>query len=185
MKTGIRIADAMSATPVVIPGTTTIFECAQLMMKRKVGSLLVAKDAKLEGILTEKDLVHFLAKGLDPQVMKVKEVMTKKIQTIGPEEDLYNALIRMKKEKVRRLPVIHKDTLVGMLTLNDVLKLQPALFDVMVESKSIRSLAKKEKYVEGGCEVCENFERLYEVDDQYMCAECKEEHLAKSASEEE
>lgn len=185
MKTGIRIADAMSVQPVVIPGTTTILDCAKLMVKKRVGSLLIVKESSLEGIFTEKDLVHFLAKGLDPEVIKVKEAMSKKIHTIEPEEDLYDALIQMKKEKVRRLPVVHKNKLVGMLTLNDILKLQPALFDLMMESKSIRLQAKKEKYVEGGCEVCENFGHLYEVDDQFMCAECKEEHIAKSDSEED
>ncbi len=184
MKTGIRVADAMSLRPVVISGTITIFECAKLMVKRRVGSLLIVKDSNLEGILTEKDLVHLLAKGLDPKFIKVKEIMIKKIRTIGPDEDLYDALTLMKNEKVRRLPVINKKKLVGMLTLNDILKLQPALFDLMVESKNIHPQNKKGKYVEGGCEVCENFERLYEVDDQYMCENCKEEHFAKLDSEE-
>ena len=174
MKTGIHVADAMTVNPVVISGAKTILESAKIMVKKRVGSLLIIKEEILEGIITEKDLVHFLAKGLDPKTTKVREVMTKKILTISPEEDLYNALLRMKKEKIRRLPVINKKKLVGMLTLNDILKLQPALFDLMVEKGNIRLEKKKEKYVEGSCEVCENFERLYEVDDQYMCAECRE-----------
>lgn len=180
MKTGIHVVEAMSVHPVVIPGTKTILECAKLMMKKRVGSLLIAREAQLEGILTEKDMVHFLAKGLDPKVLKVKEIMTRKIYTISPEEDLYDALLRMRKYKVRRLPVLQNKKLIGMLTLNDIFKLQPALFDLVLEHKHIRALDSKEKYVEGNCEVCENFGRLYEVDDQYMCSECKEEHLANS-----
>lgn len=184
MKTGIRVADAMSGKPVTISVTTSILDCAKIMMKRRVGSLLIVKEGRLEGILTEKDLVYFLAKGLDPQKIKAKEIMTKKIHNISPEEDLYDALIRMKREKVRRLPVLTKNKLVGMLTLNDILKIQPALFDLMSEKGNIRLQNQKEKYVEGTCEVCENFSRLYEVDDQYMCGECKEEHRAKSEEEE-
>src|SRR3989338_394243 len=151
MKTGIHVADAMTVNPVVISGAKTILESAKIMVKKRVGSLLIIKEEILEGIITEKDL--------------------------------YNALLRMKKEKIRRLPIINKKKLVGMLTLNDILKLQPALFDLMVEKGNIRLEKKKEKYVEGNCEVCENFERLYEVDDQYMCAECRDEQSAKSAEE--
>ncbi|MDP3727939.1 MAG: CBS domain-containing protein [bacterium] len=183
MKTGIHVADAMSVNPVTISITKTILECARIMVKKRVGSLLIIKEENLEGIITEKDLVHFLAKGLDPKATKVREIMTNKILTISPEEDLYNAIIRMKREKIRRLPVVNKKKLVGMLTINDVLKLQPALFDLMVEKGNIRLDKKKEKYVEGTCEVCENFERLYEIDDQYICAECRDEHTAKSAGE--
>src|SRR3989338_11662732 len=95
MKTGIHVSDAMTVNPVVIAGTKTILESAKIMMKKRVGSLLIIKEEILEWILTEKDLVHFLAKGLDPKTTKVREVMTKKILTISPEEDLYNALLRM------------------------------------------------------------------------------------------
>ncbi len=184
MKTGITVADAMSANPVTIPITKTILECAKIMVKKRVGSLLIMKEEKLEGILTEKDLVHFLAKGLDPKMAKVRELMSTKIHSIAPEEDLYDALTRMKKEKVRRLPVIVKKKLVGMLTLNDIIKLQPALFDLLLEKGHIHLDKKKEKYIEGNCEVCENFEKLYEVDDQFMCAECRQEHLNASGEEE-
>lgn len=179
-KTGIVVADAMSIHPVVIIANKTILECTKIMMKKRVGSVLITKDAKVEGILTEKDLVHFIARGLNPREVKVREVMTKKVQTIEPSEDLYNALLRMKKEKVRRLPVLQNKKLVGMLTLNDILKLQPALFDVMVEKSNIRLKKEKEKYIEGTCEVCENFSQLYEVDDQYMCAECRDERMTMS-----
>lgn len=180
MKTGILVADAMSGSPVTVPLTFTILDCAKTMMKKKVGSLLILKDDKLEGIITEKDLVHFIAKALNPKEIKVRDLMTKKIQSISPQEDLYEALLKMKREKVRRLPVLNNKKLVGMLTLNDILRIQPALIDLMVEKGNIRLKDDKEKSIEGTCEVCENFSQLYEVDDQYMCEECKEEHLAKS-----
>ena len=131
MKTGVLVADAMSVRPVTVPRIKTILECAKIMAQKRVGSLLVIKEEKLEGILTEKDLVHFLAKALDPKTMKINEVMKTKIHTVAPEEDLYDAISLMKREKVRRLPVLAKKKLVGMLTLNDILTLQPTLFDLL------------------------------------------------------
>ena len=153
------------------------------MMNKRVGSLLIVKDTALEGILTEKDMVHFLAKGLNPENAKASEIMTKKLHIIGPEEDLYEAMTRMKREKVRRLPVLNKKKLVGMLTLNDIMKIQPALFDLLREQGLIRLQKEKGKAIEGNCEVCENFGKLYEVDDQYMCAECREEKASRSDDE--
>ena len=175
MKTGIKVADAMSVVPVSLLPNKTIYECAKIMSKRKVGSLLIIKGDTLEGIITEKDLVHFIAKGFDAKAEKVCEVMTKKIHTISPEEDLYEALHRMKKEKVRRLPVMHNKKLVGMLTLNDILKLQPALFDIIQERSHVRLQKDKEKSVEGNCEICENFAALHDIDGKFICSECREE----------
>lgn len=183
MKTGVTVADAMSVNPVTISSVKTILECAKIMAKKKVGSLLIVGDTILQGIITEKDLVHFIARGLNPETAKVSEIMTKKVQTISPEEDLYEAITRMKREKVRRLPVVNKKKLLGMLTLNDVMKIQPALFDLLREQAHIRLEKKKEKAVEGSCEVCENFGKLYEVDDQYICAECREEKQSHSSNE--
>ncbi len=183
MKTGVTVADGMSVNPVTISSTKSILECAKIMAKKRVGSLLIVKEDQLEGIITEKDLVHFLAKGLNPEATKVKEVMVKKIHTISPEEDLSEAVSTMKREKVRRLPVVSKKKLIGMLTLNDIIKLQPALFDLLREQSNIRLQKQKEKSVEGTCEVCENFGKLYEVDDQYICAECSNEKTLRSSDE--
>ncbi len=180
MKTGIMVSDAMTANPISIPATKTIFECAKIMVKKRVGSLLIVKDKTLLGIITEKDLVNLLAKGLDANKIKARDIMMKKIHSINPEEDLYDALLQMKREKVRRLPVVKNKTLWGMLTFNDIMKLQPALFDILIEKGNIRTHNTKEKFIEGSCEVCENFGKLSEIDGQYMCTECQNEHINSS-----
>lgn len=175
MKTGIKVSDAMSQKPVTIQPTKTIFECAKVMLKKHVGSLLIANITELQGILTEKDLVTFIAKDLNPKKTSVSKIMTKKIDTISPDVDLYDALIKMKTEKVRRLPVVHNKKLIGMLTLNDILKIQPAMFEILSERAKIETSKKVQKPIEGECELCENFGKLYEVDGQFICEECRHE----------
>lgn len=174
MKTGVRVADAMSRTPVTVSAQTTILECARIMAKKNVGSLLIVKDGAVEGILTEKDLVRFVANGDNAEQIRVHEAMSKKLQTIEPDEDLYDALLKMKLEKIRRLPVVHKNHLVGMLTQNDVLKLQPALFDILQERSHIRTSKGKGAPIKGVCENCENHAELLDVEGRYLCADCKE-----------
>jgi CBS domain-containing protein len=185
MKTGIKVADAMSLAPVTILPNKSVYEAAKIMIKRKVGSLLVIRNDFLIGILTEKDVVSFVARGVDAKKNPVKDVMTTKIHTISPDEDLYEALHRMKKDKVRRLPVICKGKLVGMLTQNDILKLQPAMFDIIHEKASIKSYGKKgEKSTEGNCDICENFGRLYDVDGKFVCVNCRDENCSECSEEE-
>ena len=79
MKTGVAVMDAMTNSPVVIKSKETLQSCAKLMLKRKVGSILVMKGEKLLGIVTEKDLVRsVVAKGLNTKTTLVEGIMTKK-----------------------------------------------------------------------------------------------------------
>jgi len=175
MKTGLKVLDAMSQNPVTISPTKTILECSRVMLKKNIGSILIVNGNNLQGILTEKDLVNFIAKGLNPKKVLVSKIMTKKIDTIEPEADLFEALTKMKIEKVRRLPVVYKNKLAGMLTLNDILKIQPALFEIIQERAKIESSIISPKPIEGECELCDNYGKIYEVDGQYLCEECRAE----------
>ena len=82
MKTGISVGDAMTQTPVTVDPEVTIIAASKIMLKERVGSLLVTKDAVLLGILTEKDIVRVIAKGLSPRKIKIEEVMSKRIKSI-------------------------------------------------------------------------------------------------------
>lgn len=168
MKTGLKVADAMSQTPVTIHPTKSVLECSKIMFKRNVGSLLIANNNTLQGILTEKDLVKFISQGLDSKSTDVKDVMTKKIVTIEPDVDIYDALIRMKSQRVRRLPVIYKNKLVGMLTQNDILKIQPALFEILSEKNLLKKVASEQI-----CDNCGQKARLKDIDGRMLCKECR------------
>jgi signal-transduction protein with cAMP-binding, CBS, and nucleotidyltransferase domain len=62
---------------------------------------------------------------------------------ISPEKDIYDAIIKMRDKDVRRLPVIHDGELIGLLTEKDILKIEPSLFDLLVERYEIREEDKK------------------------------------------
>lgn len=186
VKVGVKVEDAMAVAPTTVSADRTITACAKLMTRRKVGSLLIVKGNALQGIVTEKDLVYFLSKGLNPKKVRIGEIMTRRLHTIEPGVDLTEAFARMKKAKVRRLPVVHDKKLIGMLTQNDLFKLQPALFDIVYERARIgKPKVTKEKYMEGVCDVCENFAQLHLINDQWICGECMEEEGVDVHSEDE
>jgi CBS domain-containing protein len=176
MESGIKVSDAMTKNPVIISAEETILNCAKLMLERRVGSVLITHDELLEGIITEKDVVRVMAKGLDPNETTVGEIMNKRLRTTEPGEEIEKVMHHMHKNKVRRLPVLFDGKLAGIITQNDILKIQPALFELLMAKGNINQKTTKEKYWEGDCGSCGNFAQLHERDGQFICAECLEEH---------
>ena len=130
--------DAMTKQPVFVTPQSKVIECTRLMLDRHVGSLLVKEGEKLIGFLTERDLVRIISLGIDPKTTEVKRIMTTRIVTISPEKDIYDAILLMNKENLRRLPVILNDRIIGLITLRDILTLQPTLFELILDKVSIR-----------------------------------------------
>ena len=178
MRTGVKVIDAMTRTPISIAPDKSIEECAKLMLKKSVGGLMVVDSGKIKGIITEKDLVERLvAKNLNPKTTKVFEIMSKRIIGIKPDLDIYDALIEMRDNDVRRLPVIHDNKLVGLLTEKDVLKIQPNLFDLIVEKMEVAEETGKPIFNKtlklGKCEECGYEARLFDVNGRRLCNICK------------
>ena len=131
-----------------------------------VTKLLVEK-----GILTEKDIMWALSKEVELSEIKAIDICTRKITTIRPSADIYDAVKIMKRVKFRRLPVVVKKKVIGYLTLKDILRIQPELFEIArqgYEKKEVGTLLK-----EGICEKCERFDILYNLDDKMICEACK------------
>ncbi len=134
MQKYLSVRDAMTKMPISVGPNTLILECSKIMLKEDVGSLIIKEANILRGIVTEKDLVEkIIAKELDPKKTKVKEIMTKDVITIEPTKDIMQAIKIMTEKNIRRLPVVELDKLIGLLTVKDILKIQPEMFDIIIE----------------------------------------------------
>lgn len=180
MKTGFKVIDGMTRNPVTMSPTKTLVECAKKMAKAHIGGMLVIDKGKLVGIISEQDIVRrCIAKGLNPNKLKIGDLMVTKMDTIGPNNDIYEALVKMKDGNIRHLPVMEKGKLAGLLTLKDILKIQPHLFQLIVEKFELREEENKPIYKfvdkEGMCDICGEFSsHLNQIDDMLVCDECKE-----------
>jgi len=144
MKTGYSVADAMTKKPVAVSPNDGLEKISQIMAKEHVSSLPVKTNGNLLGIITEQDIVrNVVAKGIDPYSKKVSDIMAKDLVTIEPNKDIYEALIIMRDKNFRHLPVMDGDKMVGFLTIKDILKIQPQLFELMVEKFEIREADSK------------------------------------------
>jgi CBS domain-containing protein len=115
------IADVMTRDPYAISPQTVAREAARIMLEQDIGAVPVVEDGVLRGIVTDRDLVlRVVAAGLDPNATKVEEVATADLHFAAPNETLDEALTRMSTWRIRRLPVVESDKLVGMLAQADV-----------------------------------------------------------------
>ena len=92
------------------------------MKSDDVGSLPILEGERLTGIVTDRDIVlQAVAEEKDPRGMPVREVASRELVTIGPEEDLSEALRLMASHQVRRIPVVDEDSrLVGIVAQADI-----------------------------------------------------------------
>lgn len=178
MLTGVRVRDAMTRRPIEVSENISIKECAKLMREKDVGSVLV-KNKKLLGIITEEDLVYkIIAEAKDIKKTKVRDIMVTRLITIEPDKDIYHALVKMNVNNIKRLPVMNKNKLVGILTIKDILKIEPELFEIVANRFILREEDSKPISSEKQdiCQICGNFsEKIEEIDGILMCNNCKKE----------
>jgi signal-transduction protein with cAMP-binding, CBS, and nucleotidyltransferase domain len=181
MQTGITVADAMTQRPITVSPQATLKQCAALMAQKKTGSVVVAdKRGDFIGIITERDLVRkVLAKGLPAGRTRAKDIMEETIITISPEEDIFEALSVMRDADIRHLPVVQDGRLLGLVTMKDILKIEPDLFDILVQKFELREEARKPVFrqyeKEGVCGSCGKYdEELTYQDGVMLCSDCAE-----------
>ena len=121
MESARTVREILTSGPTSIASDAMVVEAARRMLSEDVGSLPVVEGEKLVGMVTDRDLVlQVVAKDLDPHNVAVADVCTQDPVTAGVDESLDDALQRMAKEQVRRLPVVSDGRLVGILAQADV-----------------------------------------------------------------
>ncbi|MCL2589029.1 MAG: CBS domain-containing protein [Oscillospiraceae bacterium] len=118
------ISDMMSPNVVSITTEEPAALAARLLYRHNIGALPVCgEDGRLRGILTDRDIVlRCVAAENDPATTPVKEIMSKGVVSVSPNDDARVATRIMAAEQVRRLPVLSDGKVVGMISLGDLAK---------------------------------------------------------------
>jgi len=120
------VKDVMSSNVLVTPPDTTVMDAARQMRSENRGSVVVMDKMKPVGIVTERDLFkRVVADGLVPKDVLVRDIMSSPLLSIGPGDTIKSAAKMMAEKEIRRLPVIEKNKLVGMITATDLARLEP------------------------------------------------------------
>ena len=119
-----RISSLISEKMISIDSNSTIQQAACLMSEKRVSSLIIIDDAKLAGILTDRDLRNrVLAKGLNGETL-IKEVMTTDPITVPKSALIFEAMLLMSEKNIHHLPVVENNNPISMLTSTDIMRSQ-------------------------------------------------------------
>ncbi len=99
----------------------TIFEALEIMSEKEIGALLVMEDGKLTGIFSERDYARkVILKGKSSKETPVGELMTKKVFYIDPQKTINDCMAMMTAKRIRHVPVIEDNQVMGIVTIGDV-----------------------------------------------------------------
>ncbi|HXG13720.1 MAG TPA: CBS domain-containing protein [Candidatus Nitrosotenuis sp.] len=119
----ILVKDIMTKSLVTVDASSTVNEAAKLMEKAQVGSVIVMEKNVPIGIMTDRDFAIKIAAHAYPIHTKVKQVMSSPLIHISPNDEAWSAADLMYARKIRRLPVLDEDELLGIVTATDFVKL--------------------------------------------------------------
>jgi CBS domain-containing protein len=119
-----------------------VFDAIQLMAEKNVGALPVVEDGKLVGIISERDYTRkLILKGKSSKETPIKDIMTQELLTVQPGDSISECMRLMTDKRVRHLPVIEEDKMVGLVSIGDLVRRI-----ISAQSATIDNL---EKYITG------------------------------------
>ena len=123
MKTAGQLLAIKGNQVLSIAPNSDVYEALVVMEKNHVGALLVLDAEKLVGIFSERDYARNVAlKGKSSKNTLISEVMTSKVISISPEKTVEECMSIMTEKRIRHLPVLEKDNVIGVLSIGDLLK---------------------------------------------------------------
>jgi CBS domain-containing protein len=115
------VRDIMVRNVVTASPSMNLTDIAKLMRKKRVGSVVITKGRTIAGILTESDLVKLVARGRDMKNAVAEDDMVRNVVTCDPSVTVIDALMIMRAEKIRHLPVVKHRNLVGVISIRDLI----------------------------------------------------------------
>ena len=132
--TTIKASSFMTEDVYVLHGDQSIAEAIQMLVKRRIsGAPVLGDQGKLEGILSEYDCMKALAassfhhEGM-PMMRQVKDLMTRDLHAVEPDTDLFSIAHLFVDQRIRRVPVVSANKLVGLISRRDVLRVMGELY---------------------------------------------------------
>jgi CBS domain-containing protein len=101
--------------------SATVYEAIERMSEKGVGALLVMSEGQLAGIISERDYARkVILKDRSSKQTQVREIMTSSVITVTPKETVELCLRTMTEHRIRHLPVVDRDKVVGMISIGDL-----------------------------------------------------------------
>ena len=176
MTTRVLVRDIMNS-PVITAGPNDhVVDIAMKMNEHNVGSIIITENEKPVGIVTDWDVVSkVIAKNSDPSSIEAGTVM-QPIHTVEAEEGITEAARILRKYNIKRLGVVYKDRLAGIISSSDVIAVTPELVDVVSEKAAIirGEIGRPASAISGYCDECSEWSDLLMYSEgTFTCEVCR------------
>ena len=180
MTTRVLVRDIMNSPVISASTEASIKDIAIKMKEEKVGSIVIMDKEKTLGIVTDWDIVsNAVVKDVKPSMLKSYDIM-QQLHTIEGEEGVTEAARILRKHNIKRLGVVYKNRLVGIISASDVIAVTPDLVGVISEKSALirgetgRSMGN----VSGYCDECGEWSDLLQYEEgTFTCEECRGESI--------
>jgi len=144
----LKVEDVMTREVITIDEHATVKEAAEIMDKNEISCLIALRKGSAIGIITERDLLkRIIVEAKNPEKTKVGKVMSSPLEVVPIGTDMEKALRLMFRKKIKKLPVVDKESLLGLVSLTDVARCQPAMITLLKSFAAARDTPKSMKKV--------------------------------------
>jgi CBS domain-containing protein len=128
----LKVDDVMTVEVITIDEKATVKEAADIMDKNEISCLIASRKGRAIGIITERDLLkRVIVEAKNPEKTKVKAVMSTPLEVVASGTDLEDAIKMMFQKKIKKMPVVDKDNIIGLVSLTDIARCQPAIIKLL------------------------------------------------------
>jgi CBS domain-containing protein len=144
----LKVEDVMVTEVVTIDENASVKEAAGIMNQFEIGSIIALRKGKAVGIITERDLLkRVIAESMDAEKTRVKDIMSSPLVVIAPGTEMEEAMRLMFEKKIKKLVVVDQKRLVGLVSLTDIARCQPAIIKLLKTFAAAQNTPKSMKKV--------------------------------------
>jgi len=181
MTTRVLVRDIMNSPVISASPQHTIKNIATKMKEERIGSIVIMENGKAAGIVTDWDIVsNAVVKDVKPSEVKASDIM-QTLHTIEGEEGVTEAARVLRQHNIKRLGVVYKNRLVGIISASDVIAVTPDLVDVISEKAAVMrgEIGRPAGNISGYCDECGEWSDLLQFNEgTFMCEECRGESVS-------
>ncbi len=144
----LKVEDSMTPKITTVDENVTVKEAAKIMDEKEISCLIALRKGRVIGIIIERDILkRITVEARNPENTKVRKIMSSPLEVIDVGNELENALRLMVQKKIKKLPVVDKKSILGLVSLTDIARCQPALITLMKSFAAARDTPKSVKQV--------------------------------------
>jgi CBS domain-containing protein len=139
----MKVEEAMIKNVITLQQDVSAYDAVKLMNENRIGCLVVLQYGQVVGIITERDMLErVLEKCKNPKETNITEIMTKRVIVGKPDMQLAEAAKLMFEKKVKKLPIVEGNRLVGLVTLTDLARM------ASLDEKTMELIETRERFLE-------------------------------------